>query len=212
MPITINFFGDVTIGHQHIVQIDRVLSPAPVMDLDDDGHSELDQPRSPSPPAADLDNIPPVPCLAPAVDLDKKPQVAADLNDKKPRVAADLDKKPRLRSPAPAADLSGINNRLPEPLRLRRGTGTHEDSAFRCKNPDFWRKISCLPDHLRFVFIFGSNLWDSKVTKEILRLIIHHFSPGLFILQNTVKAEYIRKFHEHVLVPYGARSRAGYQV
>lgn len=91
---------------------------------------------------------------------------------------------------------------LPALRRLRMRT-----SPFLCNNISFWQKIATLPDHLCFVFLARINVWDHPVTREILRLVIQHFRPEIFVPQRTSKAQFVRLFHRDVLAFYGARYR-----
>lgn len=71
------------------------------------------------------------------------------------------------------------------------------------QNPEFWRKISTVPEHLGFILSPRCDLWTIQVTCGMLRQLIQHFAPEHFIRVRTRKPEMIGLFYEHVVAVYG---------
>lgn len=180
-----NIFGDVIIQTLNIIPTNP--APAP------------ENGRNPAP-----NNPPNAENRAPAAENGPNPAPVNLPNVENPALAPD-------NQPDPAPVNLPIANNAPEPffephpMRARRAARNQE--PFVCENPAFWHKIETLPDHLHLVFQPGCSLWDFRVYKEKLRQIITHFTPGLFMAQDTSKPELIRLFHHHVLANYGARYR-----
>lgn len=72
------------------------------------------------------------------------------------------------------------------------------------ENPAFWNKIFTVPEELLPLLLPDCNLRARKTTRRLLRAVILHFKPNLFIAQRTTKAKYIRLFNRHVAKTYGA--------
>ncbi|EGF97277.1 uncharacterized protein MELLADRAFT_70097 [Melampsora larici-populina 98AG31] len=117
-------------------------------------------------------------------------------------------------SPVPAPDSASTTSDTPVPQlepeprrspRLARARANTEPFIYE-QNPipeDTWIKLSTVPTHLRFILDPRCNLWDVRVQCDLLRQLIRHFSPHVFVRVRTSKAEYVRIFYDNVVSEFG---------
>lgn len=68
---------------------------------------------------------------------------------------------------------------------------------------DVWTKLTTIPPHLLFILDPRCNLWEARVQCDLLRQLIRHFAPHVFLRVRTSKHEYVGLFYEHVVAEYG---------
>ncbi|EGG07440.1 uncharacterized protein MELLADRAFT_105931 [Melampsora larici-populina 98AG31] len=115
-------------------------------------------------------------------------------------------------SPVPAPDSALTTSDTPgpqlepEPRRSPLLARANTEPFIYEQNPipeDIWIKLSTVPTHLRFILDPRCNLWDVRVQCDLLRQLIRHFSPHVFVRVRTSKAEYVRIFYDNVVSEFG---------
>lgn len=84
--------------------------------------------------------------------------------------------------------------------------GNHDEEPFpnlAAIPRDILIKITTVPVHLQFILDPRCDLWRSQVHCDLLRQLIRHFAPHVFVRIRTTKHEYIRLFYQHVVAEFG---------
>lgn len=64
-------------------------------------------------------------------------------------------------------------------------------------------KVTTVPVHLRFILSPRCDPWAKRVERDLLRQLLRHFVPDLYVPIRTTKPAYIRLFYEHIVAEYG---------